>query len=210
MLLRISLIIFAYLFGSIPSGLIISKVFYHIDIRNFGSGNIGATNVYRTLGIFPSLFVFIFDALKGIIPTSLAIYFSPSFSNSFSQSVFVLLTGLFAIAGHNWSLYLKFTGGKGVTTAAGVLLVLFPQITLTLFLIFLLTLFFFRYVSLASILIALLFPFLVILTFPENFPFIVFSFLASSLVIYRHKSNLKRLIKREEPKITENFRRERL
>ncbi|MBP9037825.1 MAG: glycerol-3-phosphate 1-O-acyltransferase PlsY, partial [Candidatus Cloacimonas sp.] len=145
------MLLFAYLWGSIPVGLIAGKIFYHKDIRNEGSGNIGATNALRTFGTVTGLIVLLLDMTKGFIPVILAI------SLLEKGSPFIALTALFVILGHIFPLYLSFKGGKGVATAAGAFLALTPLSLLTALLTFIIVVAVFRYVSVASICAALVF-----------------------------------------------------
>lgn len=195
------LLLFSYLLGSIPIGLIISLYLYKKDIRKEGSGNIGATNVFRVLGPLPGFLTLTGDMLKGALPSYLATLVFPNYRVNELSSLWVVSIALAAIIGHSASIYLKFKGGKSVATAAGALLVLFPKIVLILLSVFLIILFLFRYVSLSSITVAALFPFLMFLFYPHNLLFLIFAILSSSLVVARHRENIKRLLKGEEKKI---------
>ncbi|MEW6188881.1 MAG: glycerol-3-phosphate 1-O-acyltransferase PlsY [Actinomycetota bacterium] len=202
-------IVAGYLLGSIPFGLIMGKIGYGIDIREFGSGNVGATNVFRVLGTLPGLLVLVGDFLKGALSLLLASYLfpnAPTFLGSHEQVVLtdatvVVLAGMAAILGHSWSIYLKFLGGKGVATGAGVLTVLAPNVAGILFLIWLLIVISTRYVSLASITIAFLLPLLMLYFQAGNYPYILFSILATIIIVYKHKPNIKRLLAGEELKL---------
>jgi len=196
-----TLLLFSYLLGSVPIGLIISLYLYKKDIRKEGSGNIGATNVFRVLGPLPGFLTLIGDMLKGALPSYLATLVFPDYRVNELSSLWVVSIALAAIIGHSASIYLKFKGGKSVATAAGALLVLFPQIVLILLLLFLFILLLFRYVSLSSITVAILFPFLMFFFYPHNLLFLIFAILSSSLVVIRHRENIKRLLKGEEKKI---------
>jgi glycerol-3-phosphate acyltransferase PlsY len=193
----------AYLIGSVPSGLLFSSWLFRRDIRKEGSGNIGATNVFRVLGWKPGLVTLFLDILKGALPVALSLYFFPQAQSQLNQSMVIAATALATIVGHNFSIFLKFGGGKGVATTAGVLLVLFPKILLWLLLIFAFVLAAFKFVSLASLSVALVLPIFVLLYYPNNWPFIVFAIITSLMVIIKHRSNIKRLLKGAEPKITE-------
>lgn len=216
MLIAFVIIAAAYLIGSIPFGLIVGKIGYGKDIRQYGSGNLGATNTFRVLGPLPGLLVLILDALKGILAVGLASYFFPNApsliqhpqNTNFYHALVVVLAGMAAICGHNWSIYLKFSGGKGIATGAGVLLMLVPMIVLILLVIWAVITAITRYVSLASIIIALIFPILMIIFYSHNFPYIVFGLAAATVVIYKHKSNIKRLLAGEESKIGESVDRQ--
>lgn len=194
-------IVISYLIGSIPFGFIVGKVGYGVDIRDKGSGNIGFTNIFRILGVFPGIVVLAGDVSKGVLAVLLARLFFPHPLTSLVDGVVVVLASMAVILGHNWSIYLKFSGGRGIATGLGVLLVLVnPYIVLILFSVWLLVLLVFRYVSLASISIAVLFPFLTLVFHSSNYPYILFSIVASLVVIFKHGSNIKRLLKGAEPK----------
>ncbi len=196
----------AYLVGSVPNGLLFSSWIFRRDIRQEGSGNIGATNVYRILGWKPGLVTLFLDILKGALPVALALYLLPQAYTQLNQSLLVAATALATIVGHNFSIFLKFSGGKGVATATGVLLVLFPKIFLWLLPIFAFILIIFRFVSLASLSVAFSLPVFVWLNYPNNWPFISFALITSLMVIIKHRGNIGRLIEGTEPKITERKR----
>lgn len=182
--------VLAYLLGSIPSGLIIGKLFYHTDIRQYGSHNIGATNAYRVLGKTGAAFVFLCDVLKGGAGVYL---FMPNAEG-------MLLGGILAMIGHNWPIFLGFKGGRGVATGLGVLIFLTPMVSLIVFgvwvLIFALT----KYVSLGSVIAAALVPICMYLL-DEPRPYLYFGLIAAFFVIIRHKDNIKRLLSGSELKI---------
>jgi len=182
----------SYIAGSIPSGYIVGKVF-GIDIRQLGSNNIGATNVYRVLGFKPALAVFIADAVKGMagVYAGHVVLGTPLAS---------LAGGFGAIAGHNWSLFLGFKGGRGVATTLGVLIMLMPKESLVLFLLWAVIVYITRIVSFGSIVAALVAPFL-IWYFGERIELLYFGIVAAAFVIVRHKQNIIRLLKGEEQKI---------
>lgn len=187
------IVVLSYLIASVPVGLLIGKWFYGVDVREHGSGNIGATNVLRTLGFFPALVVLLGDAAKG----ALAVYLGRII---LGNELGAIMGGLAALTGHNWSVFLRFKGGKGVATGLGVILMLNPLITLICFLIWLAIVYFTRYVSLGSILAAGSLPVLMFLLRQPS-EHLVFSVLASIFVIYRHHSNIKRLLAGTENKI---------
>ncbi len=185
--------VLGYFIGSIPNGLLIGKNIYNVDLRQFGSKNIGATNAFRTLGLWPAFWVFLTDAAKGVI----AVYLSDFFVGT---PIALLIGGIAAIVGHNWSIFLKFTGGRGVATGLGVIAVLVPQITAVIFLIWALIVYLTRYVSLASIIAAILVPIFMWFT-GEKIEFLYFGILAALFVVGRHKPNIERLLKGTELKI---------
>lgn len=195
-------VIAAYLLGSVPVGFLLCGVVFKKDIRKVGSGNIGATNIYRSLGPVAGLGVFIFDFLKGALPVLLFTIFSKDMPTAYFQ-FFQVAVAFAAIAGHVYSIFLNFSGGKGVATAAGVLLVISWKVTLVLFLIWITLLLVFRYVSLASVTIAVALPFLAFMLERGNTAFFVFGIVAAVLVVYKHLGNLQRIMKGKEPKILE-------
>jgi len=196
------LFVLAYLLGSFPSGYLIARYFYGVNIMEKGSGNIGFTNVTRVIGFKAGIFTLLLDALKGALPAYLARLFYPDFLTNPWQALIIALCFFFSVFGHSFSVFLKFKGGRGVATAAGILLVIFPQVFLSLLLVFFLVLLIFRYVSLSSISVAFLFPFLIYFFYPSNWILQLVSLILSALVIIRHIPNIKRLCKGEEPKIS--------
>lgn len=189
----LTIALLGYLIGSIPNGLLIGKMLYNVDLRQFGSKNIGATNAFRTLGLWPAFWVFFTDATKGVI----AVYLGGLLVGT---PIALLLGGIVAIIGHNWSIFLKFTGGRGVATGLGVIAVLVPKITVVIFLIWAIIVYLTRYVSLASIVSAVLVPVLM-WSMGVQIEFLSFGFVAALFVIGRHKPNIERLLKGEELKI---------
>ena len=184
--------LFAYLIGSIPSALIIGKVFYQTDIREHGSGNLGATNTFRTLGIKAGLVVTFMDILKGTLAASLPIIFQ--------ADIHPLFIGLFAVIGHMYPLFAGFRGGKAVATSGGILLFYAPVIFALLVVSFFISLYMTKYVSLSSMITAIV---AIILTlFTKDWPLFTIVFLLSIFIIYRHRANIKRIKNKTEPKIT--------
>lgn len=183
------IIILAYFIGSIPFGLILTKLIVKKDLRTLGSGNIGATNVVRAAGKKLGGLAFFLDASKAI----LAIYLADLFG--IKESSLIFLIGLMAIIGHCFPIWLKFKGGKGVATYIGMIFIFDPFLTLFIiggwYLVFYIT----RIVSLASILIMCT----IILYFLLKFKFVLIYFIIGAvIVIFRHKDNLQRLLKGEE------------
>lgn len=182
-----------YLIGSVPNGLLLGKILWNVDLREHGSKNIGATNAYRTLGAAPAALIFIADLLKGIIGVWLGSYLV-------GTPLAMVIGGIVAIIGHSWSIFLRFTGGKGVATGLGVIAMLMPQVTLIIFVVWCITVYFTKYVSLASIIAAGLVP-ICSYFFAEPIEYLYFSILAAVFIIYRHKSNMYRLFNGTESKI---------
>lgn len=191
----IFLAIISYFIGSIPTGVILAKYFGNVDLRNVGSGNIGATNVARAMGKKFGAITLLGDTLKGVIPTLLAIILLDSY-------YWTALVGLSAFLGHIFSIFLEFKGGKGVATALGVLLVTSPLATGIGLLVFILVFAVSRYVSAGSIAAAVIIPIAVYWT-KRPFPLILLASLISVFVIYRHLENIKRLMNGTEKRFGE-------
>ncbi|AWI12318.1 MULTISPECIES: glycerol-3-phosphate 1-O-acyltransferase PlsY [Bacillaceae] len=192
------LFVLAYLIGSIPSGLIIGKVFYNTDIREHGSGNLGATNTFRTLGVKAGIVVMVADILKGTLATGLADIFS-YFQISLEWSISPLIIGAVAAFGHMYPIFANFRGGKAVATSGGVILYYEPVLFIILILIFIITLYLSKYVSLSSMVagvVAIIYS-----LFTRDIPLIVIVFLLSGFIFYRHRANIKRIKDKTEPKV---------
>lgn len=192
----------AYLVGSIPTAYIFGKTLKGIDIRKYGSGNVGATNVFRTVGKFPGIIVLVLDYLKGFIPVTvfplaLRLLTDDPAAQSGILTIFIASA---AIAGHIWTCFLGFKGGKGVATTAGVMTGLYPGIFLAGLLIWVVVFLVGKYVSLASIIAAASLPVLALL-FQKNLTDIIFMSILCLVGIYSHRSNIKRLIQGEEKTI---------
>lgn len=187
------LVVFSYLLGSIPTALIVGKIGYGIDIREQGSGNLGATNTFRTLGVKAGIIVTVVDVLKGTTAGLLPVIFSVDIN--------ILLIGLFASIGHSFPIFAKFKGGKSVATSSGVLLAYDYRIFLIAILIFIISLYLFKMVSLASIISSvIIFIYALIFSSSDIILLVVLGAL-SIFVIYRHKENIKRIKNNTEPKI---------
>lgn len=190
--------ILAYLLGSVPNGLILCRAIWHIDIREHGSRNIGATNVYRTLGKGPGAVVFLLDFLKGFLGVYIAMLLV-------GTPLAVVIGGIAAILGHSASVFLRFKGGKGVATGLGVIAMLMPAVTGIVFFAWLGIVFVTRYVSLGSIVGAALVPiFAFLFAYPTEY--LAFGVLAAVLVIVRHHTNITRLLNGTESKIKAGHR----
>jgi glycerol-3-phosphate acyltransferase PlsY len=196
----------AYLLGSIPSGFLVAKA-KGIDIRSVGSGNIGATNAMRVLGKPAGIFVLAMDAFKGWFACQVGIivcyHFLPSAnihsdadvhsSVGFAEN-FSIIAGIFAVLGHNYTCWLKFKGGKGIATSAGVYLALAPWAVLIALIVFILAVLFTKYVSVGSILAAIALAVTVWIMTPQNLFLCVVTTALGALAIYKHKSNIQRLM----------------
>jgi glycerol-3-phosphate acyltransferase PlsY len=193
----------AYLLGSIPFGLIVAKLFGRGDVRKEGSGNIGATNVSRVAGPLAGILTLLLDGAKG----AAAVLVAGRSSND--SAMWMVIAGLAALVGHCFPVWLKFKGGKGVATAAGVYLALCAPAFLGGLILFLLTAGFSRYVSLGSVAAAVAMPLLIyFLWAPHHAPPLVITFGAlavAMLIVYKHDGNLQRLVQGTEPKFS--FRR---
>ena len=187
-------LLLSYLLGSIPNGLWLCCALWHVDLRQHGSHNIGATNAWRTLGKGPGFLVFFLDMLKGL----LAVWLGEMLVGT---PLVMILCGVLAIVGHSLSLFLRFHGGKGVATGLGVILMLMPKVTVIVFLVWLLFVLATRYVSLGSIVAAALVPVLA-LVFGYPALYVVFGVLAAALIIVRHRSNITRLLNGTENRIS--------
>ena len=179
--------------GSVPSGLWLVQAFHGIDIRNYGSKNIGTTNIFRTVGPKTAVLVLIADAFKGILAVGIMSYF-------FHNLLLDVVTALGALLGHNYSLFLGFKGGKGVATALGLLIFMMPKVAVASFGIWLVCVLLTRYVSLGSIMAAIFTPPLAwYLGYPSAY--VIFSVVAAFFVVLRHKENIHRLLTGTESKI---------
>ncbi|MBI4372877.1 MAG: glycerol-3-phosphate 1-O-acyltransferase PlsY [Candidatus Omnitrophica bacterium] len=196
----------AYLVGSIPTGYLVAKQVRGIDIREHGSGNVGATNVFRIAGKTWGFAVLFMDILKGWVVTALLAPSSDAFGN-LDLTLRQILFGAAAIAGHTWTPWLRLRGGKGVATSAGALIGIFPFATVIVLIVWAICFGVWRYVSLASMVAAAAFPVL-LLIFYRDIPSFALIFLTSALLaaflIYNHRSNLRRLRRGEEPRVNFN------
>ena len=195
------LLLLAYLIGAIPTSVWVGKLFYRIDVRDHGSGNAGATNFMRVLGVRVGIPVLLFDIFKGWAAINTILLFSV-FQKGTDQFVNTqILLGIVAVLGHIFPVYVGFRGGKGVATIFGVLLALHPLATLCAGGIFLISLITTRYVSLSSMLAGLSFPIWIIFVFNSEFLFLrIFSIVVSVLLIVTHHKNIRKLLRGEEKK----------
>lgn len=183
----------SYLLGSIPFGYIVAKYLKGIDIRKYGSGNIGATNIMRAIGTGPAILVFTADVFKGIIPVIITHRLMPD------SAWMAVVSGLVAIVGHSLSVFLGFRGGKGVATSLGVIIGFSPVIALIGFASWIIIVAISRYVSLASIIAPIIICTLM-LVFKMPVEYFIFSVIATSFIIIKHKSNISRLLQGNENK----------
>ncbi len=191
--LYLLLLLGSYILGAIPTGYIITKLVKKVDVREYGSGNIGATNVYRVLGIKWALVVVLLDILKGVIPILAGMAVLES-------EILIILLGIVAIMGHNWTIFLGFKGGRGVATAGGVVFTLMPLPSFIGLIIWLTVVWVSRYVSLGSLAIAIVVPFLVFFL-EDSMTYTYFTIVMALFVIIQHRENIKRLLEGNENRI---------
>ena len=195
--MNLLILLLGYLFGSFPTGYLAGRIAKGIDIRSLGSGSTGATNVLRQIGKRAAITVFLLDVLKGVLSILLAKYFL--LNDSWQVAI-----GLSTLIGHIWPIWLNWKGGKAVATGLGIFLGISWQVGLATLGIFIIMIALFRIVSLASVSAALTLPLIMFLSFRTSnisLPFLVISLLAMTLVIWRHRENIIRLIKGKEPRI---------
>ena len=199
---EIILIILAYLIGSIPTAVWVSKTVFGIDIRDYGSGNAGATNTFRILGSKWGSFVMLADVTKGVIATSLYIVIPFYLSNELARTNFMILLGLVAVIGHIFPIWANFRGGKGVATLLGMTLAIQPTVALICLGIFLISLISTRFVSLSSILASIAFMVLILYVFNEKETlYRYFAMIVAIMVVVTHHKNITRLYKETETKL---------
>jgi len=196
------LIVIAYLIGSVPTALIISRKYFGIDIRDYGSGNMGATNAFRILGPKFGIIIMVLDIIKGMLAVGL-FYFLPEYlSNELLRTNFMIGLGLSAVLGHIFPIFANFKGGKGVATILGMLIAIQPVVALCCLAVFAIVLFFTRYVSLSSILAAIMLPVSVLWIWNEHeILYRVFALLVALMVVLTHQKNISRLIKGHESRM---------
>ena len=198
------LIVIAYLIGSIPTAVWVSKWFFSIDIREYGSGNAGATNTFRVLGSRWGTFVMIVDVLKGVAATSLYILlpYYMNMTNEWDRTNFMVGLGLAAVLGHIFPIWANFRGGKGVATLFGMILAIQPVVAVYCVGIFLLVFYLTRFVSLSSILASIAFAVFILVIFNEKEPlYRAFAIAVALLVVLTHQKNITRLLRGSESKV---------
>ncbi|MEA1961938.1 MAG: glycerol-3-phosphate 1-O-acyltransferase PlsY [Bacillota bacterium] len=191
---EVLLVILCYFIGAIPFSYILSAILGKVDIRSQGSGNVGATNVLRTVGVKVALLSFLGDLGKGALCALIGLYFGGELLAAFCA--------LAAVIGHCYTVFLRFRGGKGVATTGGVILVLMPSVFLILLTTFIVVAVFTRYVSLASICVAAMFP-IAALIMGESLSYVIMSLCAAIIVIYGHRENISRFRNGTESRITD-------
>jgi glycerol-3-phosphate acyltransferase PlsY len=188
-------IVTAYLLGSIPFGKLIAKRVARINITQRGSGNIGATNVARELGITWGLVTLLLDMLKGFLPVFLYAHYILQAEIEYETCLSVI--GFSALLGHQFSIFMKFHGGKGVATAIGIYLAISPLACIVAVIVFILTVYTWDFVSLGSILATMVMPVLLAF-FGKSQPLVTSSIIVAALICFKHKGNIKRLVKGKE------------
>ena len=199
---EILLIVIAYLIGSIPTAVWVSKYLFGIDIRDYGSGNAGATNTYRVLGPRLGTFVMTVDILKGICATSLYLLIPYYMNDEWDRTNLMVGLGLAAVLGHIFPIWADFRGGKGVATLFGMVLAIQPVVALYCVGVFLLVLFLTRFVSLSSILASVAFAVLILFIFNEKEPlYRGFAIAVALMVLLTHQKNIGRILRGSESKV---------
>ena len=196
----------AYLIGAIPFSYIIGRLLKGIDIRDYGSGNVGATNIMRTVGKVPGIIALLLDVSKGALAAAVIplLFYNPGMQ--ISEPFFKVILGLVAVCGHIWTIFLRFKGGKGVATSIGVFLGLAPFVTASGLIVWLILAGIFRYVSLSSIAMAISLPIFMLL-YKRPVEYTILSVVLCVFIIYKHKANISRLLQGKEYRIgqkTEN------
>ncbi len=196
------LIVLAYLIGSIPTSVWVSQHFFDIDIREYGSGNAGATNTYRVLGPKWGTIVMVADMLKGIFAVKLALLLPEYADSEINLQNLQTGLGLAAVVGHIFPIWADFRGGKGVATLFGLVLGISPWTALSCVGIFILVLYLTRFVSLSSILASIAFPFFILVIFNvDNSAYRVFAIAVAMMVLLTHQKNITRLLSGNESKV---------
>lgn len=202
MMLLIIALVLSYLLGSVPASYLVARLTKGIDIRRYGSGNVGATNVLRTAGKKAAAVALGFDILKGVLAvTALSALFGKA-GSAITRESFNILMGFSVICGHIWPVFLSFKGGKGIATSTGVLIVLCPKAVLIAGAVWLISIIITRYVSLASVMASITLP-VVTAIMGRSIQMVIFTITLCFISTYKHKSNIIRLINGEEPKIGE-------
>ena len=196
------LIILAYLIGSVPTSVWVSKYFFKIDIRDYGSGNAGATNTYRVLGPKWGTIVMVTDMLKGMVAVKLAFLLPGYVDGELNMLNLQTCLGLAAVVGHIFPIWAKFRGGKGVATLFGLIMGISPWTALACVAVFILVLYLTRFVSLSSILASIAFPIFILVIFNvDNTVYRIFAIAVALLVLLTHQKNIGRILKGNESKV---------
>lgn len=191
-----------YMLGGIPFGAIVTRRLHGVDITKVGSGNTGATNVFRAVGWRSALIVAALDIAKGAVPALVALFIADPAWVASGRDLLVIVAGVSAMAGHMFSPYFRLRGGKGIATAAGAILVLMPKALIVLAVVFVGVSLIVRIVSIASMLAAVVFPFAILILYPDRPVLLAFAIIAVPLVFWSHRANIGRLMRGEERRIT--------
>lgn len=196
------IILLAYLIGSIPTSVWVSKYFFGVDIRDYGSGNAGATNTYRVLGSRWGTFVMVVDVLKGLIATSLFLLIPYYMHDEWDRTNLMIGLGLAAVVGHIFPIFAEFKGGKGVATLLGMVIAIQPIVAVCCVGVFLLVLYLTRFVSLSSILAGISFAVFILFIFNERETlYRIFAVAVALMVMLTHQKNINRIFKGTESKV---------
>jgi acyl phosphate:glycerol-3-phosphate acyltransferase len=199
---EILLIVLAYLIGSIPTSIWVSRKFFNIDIRDYGSGNAGATNTFRVLGPKWGSFVMMVDVLKGVVATSLYILLPYYLTDEWDRTNFMIGLGLASVIGHIFPIWANFKGGKGVATLLGMAVAIQPVVAVCCIGVFLMVLYLTRFVSLSSILAGVSFMVFILFIFNEKETlYRIFAVLVALMVVLTHQKNIGRILKGTESKV---------
>ena len=199
---EIILIILAYLIGSIPTAIWVSRKFFNIDIRDYGSGNAGATNTFRVLGPKWGSFVMMVDVFKGVVATSLYILLPYYLTDEWDRTNFMIGLGLASVIGHIFPIWANFKGGKGVATLLGMAVAIQPVVAICCIGVFLMVLYLTRFVSLSSILAGVSFMVFILFIFNEKETlYRIFAVLVALMVVLTHQKNIGRILKGTESKV---------
>jgi len=194
-------LVLAYLVGSIPSAVWVGRRFYNIDVREYGSGNAGATNTFRVLGKKPGLAVLLMDILKGFLAVKLAYIVGDYSSDSPEFIDFELALAVCGLMGHIFPVYVGFRGGKGIATMLGILIGVHPQAALFCAIVFAVTLLLSGYISLSSMMAGITFPIVIMVFYSTNSSINIFSLAVAVIILVTHQRNIERLISKEESRV---------
>ncbi len=198
-------LVLAYLIGSIPTAVWVGRIFYGKDVREYGSGNAGATNTFRVLGKKAGIPVLLFDILKGSFSVFLAHFFVTYQTGTADFVNYQLVLGVGALLGHIFPVYVGFRGGKGIATLLGIMIAIHPQAAFSCIGVFLIVFLLTKYVSLGSMISSVCFPLLIILVFKSEIPsLVIFSIFIAIMVLITHQKNIERLLRRDESKANIN------
>jgi glycerol-3-phosphate acyltransferase PlsY len=192
----VAALLLAYLMGAIPFGVVVGKLFYHVDVREHGSGNVGTTNVFRVLGKKAGVVVLVCDMLKGYIPAFVAAYYLRE-----TDPWLVIVIAAAPVVGHMYSVFLKGRGGKGVATGAGVVIALIPLAGGIIAVVWVLLILTTRYVSLASLVATLLVP-VFVFALGDPLPYLIAAVLVTIGIFWAHRGNIRRLFNGTENRVT--------